>query len=266
MHSTPFRHPLATHAAGTVLGWRRNGSPIYAIAGGNGEGEGGSGSGSGQGGSGDGAGAGQGAAGAGGQGGQQSGQAGSGGDPWSGFQWDGKVESLPEPIAKVIRDAREDAGKARTTAKANAANEARQSLAQEIGKALGLVTDDKPADPAELTRTITEKTSRIGELEATARAQAVELAVYGAAGKHEANASALLDSRAFLKSVEGLDPAADDFTTKLDDAIRAAVDSNAQLRTGQAPRRGGGEFPGGPGTTGRPTSLGQAVAATLNGG
>lgn len=39
----PFKHPLATHAAGTVLGKRRNGSPIYAIAGGNGAGEGGSG-------------------------------------------------------------------------------------------------------------------------------------------------------------------------------------------------------------------------------
>ncbi|WP_037823056.1 hypothetical protein [Streptomyces sp. NRRL B-24720] len=41
----PFKHPLATHAAGTVLGRRRNGSPIYAIAGGSGEGEGGSASG-----------------------------------------------------------------------------------------------------------------------------------------------------------------------------------------------------------------------------
>ncbi|SDM46570.1 hypothetical protein SAMN04487981_101610 [Streptomyces sp. cf386] len=41
----PFKHPLATHAAGTVLGQRRNGSPIYAIAGGSGEGEGGSGTG-----------------------------------------------------------------------------------------------------------------------------------------------------------------------------------------------------------------------------
>jgi len=44
----PFTHPLATHAAGTVLGTRRDGSPIYAIAGGSGEGEGGSGSGSGE--------------------------------------------------------------------------------------------------------------------------------------------------------------------------------------------------------------------------
>ena len=39
----PFKHPLATHHSMEVLGSRRNGSPIYAIAGGNGEGEGGSG-------------------------------------------------------------------------------------------------------------------------------------------------------------------------------------------------------------------------------
>ncbi|WP_405543957.1 hypothetical protein OG478_22870 [Streptomyces phaeochromogenes] len=39
----PFKHPLATHHSTEVLGFRRNGSPIYAIAGGNGEGEGGSG-------------------------------------------------------------------------------------------------------------------------------------------------------------------------------------------------------------------------------
>lgn len=39
----PFKHPLATHFPMDVLGRRRNGSPIYAIAGGSGEGEGGSG-------------------------------------------------------------------------------------------------------------------------------------------------------------------------------------------------------------------------------
>lgn len=38
--NTPFKHPLATHSALDVLGYRRNGSPIYAIAGGSGEGEG----------------------------------------------------------------------------------------------------------------------------------------------------------------------------------------------------------------------------------
>ncbi|MFB7617820.1 hypothetical protein [Kitasatospora sp. NPDC056181] len=45
MQHTPFRHPLASVAAGTVLGYRRDGRPIRVIAGGNGAGEGGSGTG-----------------------------------------------------------------------------------------------------------------------------------------------------------------------------------------------------------------------------
>lgn len=45
MQHTPFRHPLATHPAGAVLGWRRNGAPIYAIAGGSDEDDAGSDSG-----------------------------------------------------------------------------------------------------------------------------------------------------------------------------------------------------------------------------
>ncbi|MEU7366629.1 hypothetical protein AB0B92_13700 [Streptomyces hygroscopicus] len=35
-----LKHPRATHSPGTIFGHRRNGAPIYAIAGGNGEGEG----------------------------------------------------------------------------------------------------------------------------------------------------------------------------------------------------------------------------------
>ncbi|MFJ2017240.1 hypothetical protein [Streptomyces nodosus] len=36
--SRPFRHPLASHAAGAILGYRRDGRPIYAMAGGSGDG------------------------------------------------------------------------------------------------------------------------------------------------------------------------------------------------------------------------------------
>ncbi|WP_060888664.1 hypothetical protein [Streptomyces scabiei] len=253
MRSTPFHHPLATHAAGTVLGRRRNGSPIYAIAGGSGEGGGGSG------------------------GNQPPAPPASPptptppapaappappADPWASFQWDGKVESLPEPVAKVIREARAEAGKERTTAKENAAKEAREQLLKE----LGLLKPDETPDPAKLAAELGDKDTRIGGLEGTVRSLTVELAAYKAAPKHEANATALLDSRAFMESVAGLDPTAADFPTKLDDAIKAAVEANQQLRmVPGVPRRGGGDFPGGPGTTGRPTSLGQAVAAGLGG-
>ncbi|MBT2449473.1 hypothetical protein J7F03_20750 [Streptomyces sp. ISL-43] len=248
MHTIPFRHPKATHVAGAILGWRRNGSPIYAIAGGSGEGEGASG-------------------------GTPPVMPPAGSPPPATppavtptppavppAPPEDDVKSLPEWAQKAISDARAEAGKERTTAKANAAEQARQQLAQEIGK------DDKPADPAELTKTITTQTSRIAELETAARTQAVELAVHGAAARLGANAAALLDSRAFLTSVQGLDPTGADFATLLDAAITAAVEQNQQLRGGQVPRRGGGDFAGGPGTTGRPASLGQAVAAALSGG
>jgi hypothetical protein len=172
------------------------------------------------------------------------------------------VKSLPDWAQKIIKDANAEAAKSRTTAKENAAKEAREQLLKD----LGLLKPDETPDPAKLAAELGEKDSRLAELAASARTQAIELAAYKAAGKHDANPAALLDSRSFLKSVGGLDPSASDFATKLDDAIKAAVESNTQLRTGQAPRRGGGDFPGGPGTTGRPTSLGQAVAASLVGG
>lgn len=226
----------------------------------------GGGSGSSNGGTGGDGGSGQGEGGPAGQGGQQSGQGGSA-NPWASFQWDGKVDSLPDPIAKVIKDLRAENASDRTTAKETAAKEAREALLQEFGKQLGFIKDDDKPDPAALTAAIGEKDTRIGGLEGTVRSLTVELAAYKAAPKHEANAAALLDSRAFMESVAGLDPTAADFPTKLDDAIKAAVEANQQLRmVPGVPRRGGGDFPGGPGTTGRPNSLGQAVAAGLSGG
>ncbi|MFF3622339.1 hypothetical protein [Streptomyces sp. NPDC002467] len=38
--TSPFRHPLATHPAGAILGYRTDGRPIHAIAGGSDEGAG----------------------------------------------------------------------------------------------------------------------------------------------------------------------------------------------------------------------------------
>lgn len=135
----------------------------------------------------------------------------------------GKVEDLPEWAQKIIRDSRDEAGKARTTAKANAAAEARTALAQEIGKALGLVKDDETPDPAKLTEQLT--TAQTAQ-----RAALVELAVFKAAGNHKADPAALLDSRAFLASVTDLDPSGSDFAAKVDAAIKAAVDGNPKLK------------------------------------
>lgn len=172
---------------------------------------------------------------------------------------------LTATVARLERDlaaARREAGAARVNAKTAAAEEARAELAQQIGKALGLVKDDTPPDPAKLAEAITAKDSRIGELEASLRAQQVESAVRAAADKQQAKPNVLLDSRAFSKVLAGLDPAATDFTTQLDDAIKKAVADNPSFRTAPQAGRSGADLTGGTGeaTKERPKTLGAAIS------
>jgi hypothetical protein len=206
--------------------------------------------------------------GAGDQGGQQPGQSGSqsGSDPWANFSWDGKVDSLPEPVAKVIREAREEAGKSRTVAKQNAAEEARQELLATISKAVGLDAE-KPPTPEELTRQLTQSQSALTAAQEQAASAAIELHVYKTALRLGADADALLDSRSFCDRIDNIDPSAkpEEFNAAVEKAITEALDANPKLRTGLAPRRGGGDFTGGPGTRQRPTSLHDAIAAKLGG-
>lgn len=176
---------------------------------------------------------------------QQSGQ--PGGQPTGQDPTAERLEDLPPWAQRVVREAREGEAKARTNAKATAATEAaeqaRQELAQKIGKAIGLVKDgdDAPADPAQLTQQLTKMAD-------TNRDLAVELAIWKGAKAGGANPQALTDSRSFMERVHKLDPTADDFTAKLRDAMKKALDDNPQYReAGQAPARSGGEFTGGPG-------------------
>jgi hypothetical protein len=256
MHA-PFRHPLATYPARAILGYRRDGRPIYPIAGGNGEGDGASGTADGTGAD----------AGQTGTDGQQ--QATSGSQQAAGQKPDaaGSKDSgadLAATVARLEKDlaaARKDAGAARVNAKQAAADEAKAELAQQIGKALGLVADDTPPDPAKLTEQITTQTSRITELEASLRAKDTELAVHSLAEKHQAKVGSLLDSRSFVKAIRELDPASKTFTTDLDAAIKQAVADNPTFRSVPQAGRSGPDLTGGTGETAKPrsTSLNAAI-------
>ncbi|MFE5895839.1 hypothetical protein ACFQ67_00160 [Streptomyces sp. NPDC056488] len=184
---------------------------------------------------------------------------------WDGFQWDGKVDSLPPDVAKVIRDAREEAGKARTTAKENAAQAARQELLATFSKAVGLDTGEKPPTPEELTHQLTQSQTALTAAQEQAASAAIELHVYKTAARLGANADALLDSRTFCDSIDNLDTSDGEFQAAVEKAITDALDANPQLRTAQVARRGGGDFAGGPGTQQRPTSLHAAIAARMGG-
>lgn len=141
------------------------------------------------------------------------------------------ISTLPDWAQKAIREARAEAGKARTTAKQNAADQARAEVTAQIAKALGLAQDD-PVDPAALT-------AQIEQAQGNAWRSAVELQVYRLAGQHGANPEALLDSLKFVDSLEELvavDPRSPEFATALATKVQEAVAANPGYKAaGQAP-------------------------------
>jgi len=152
--------------------------------------------------------------------------------------WDDPAKAKAE-IERLRRDAASANGKARENAREQAAKEAREQLIQDLGKTLGLVEDD--ADKAPDVNALTEQ---VKAERAEANQAKTELAVFRAAGQHNADANALLDSRSFLATLEGIDPTD---TDKVSDAIKAAVADNPKLKSHQVAGKGGAEFGGGSG-------------------
>jgi hypothetical protein len=131
----------------------------------------------------------------------------------------------PDAAKAEIERLRKENGASRTNAKQQAAEDARKELAQTIGKALGLV-DDEPVDPQELTKQLTAS-------QAAAKSAQVELAVFRAAAGTDADAAALLDSRAFLAKVADIDPSDSAAITA---AIAEMVETNPRLGKAAAPQ------------------------------
>ena len=127
------------------------------------------------------------------------------------------VWDSPETAKAEIERLRRENGAARTNAKAQAAEEARQALAAELGKILN--PEATVTDPAKLTESLTTS-------QAEAKQARVELAVFRNAAAAGAYPAALLDSSSFLKSLDGIDPSD---AAALSEAITKAVDANPRL-------------------------------------
>ncbi|MEV4749068.1 hypothetical protein AB0K21_22040 [Streptosporangium sp. NPDC049248] len=178
-----------------------------------------------------------------------------------------KVDDLPAWAQAELRRARTDAVKYRQQLQEKQAEQvpagpspeeiaaqAKAELAQQIGKALGIVEEEKPVDPKDMIdRLTTERDSTAKERDAERelhRRALRELGVHRAALKQGADGDALLDSRSFLRSIKDLDPDAEDFGTVLAERITQAVEDNPKFKAAALsgpPARSGGEFTGGPG-------------------
>lgn len=162
-----------------------------------------------------------------------------------------------EDALKVIADLRKENARNRTNAKENAANEARQDVAQTIAKALGLTPDpeSEAPDPAEQVQTLT---AQIEETRTRAEQAALELAVYRGAGSAGANPDALLDSRSFMTTIAQIDPT-DPEAVKT--AITEAVQNNPNLRALQASGPNRIDHTPGGSSHAEPKSLTEALSA-----
>lgn len=132
------------------------------------------------------------------------------------------------------------------------AQAAQQAQLDGIAKALGL-KDDTPPDPAALAAKVTEAETRATDAEKRSSDAERKLAVFLAAGAHDANPAALVDSTSFMASVADLAPTD---AEKLAEAIKAAVEKNPAFKaTPPAP-----PFPGGPRKTPAPPDPGPGLA------
>ena len=182
----------------------------------------------------------------------------------------------PEKTARTVAAIREDFKKERTQRQAaekrladlEAASTKRdedetarnKALAIALGIATEDVTPEQLAERAQQERDAAQ--AQAATSAASKRAADIELAVLRSAYASGVNGNALLDSRSFVATVSGLDPASGDFTAGVTEAIGAAVTANpAYKTTATAPPaaplapaapaatipRSGGEFNGAPG-------------------
>jgi hypothetical protein len=155
------------------------------------------------------------------------------------------LDQFPAEIRDYIGELRRESGDNRVKAKTAEQAAAEQLAAKQqewtaaILKATGLMPDVADQAAAQLTpeQQVQALTDQLGQRDQDVAAREVahrevanELAIWKAAHDHDADPQHLTDSRTFMTSVAGLDPAAADFTEKLGAAIAAAVEKNPHYK------------------------------------
>lgn len=144
------------------------------------------------------------------------------------------VDELPAWAQREFKKLRDEAAGNRVKAKEVTDSLAQFKTEQEqqrqaFAKALGLAPDEPPT-AEQLTEQLNATKAERDAQQARARQTAVELAVFRAAAAEQVDGNALLDSRAFVSALDGLDPSAENFGQQVKDAIAAAAESNPRYK------------------------------------
>ena len=150
-------------------------------------------------------------------------------------------------LAKMVRKLRAENASDRTTAKQQAAKDAVDELTGKLGKALGLVQDDKPPSVDDLTAQLTAAQQQAQERDTALRQLTVERAAEKAARTHGADVDTLLDSRSFATKLADLDPTESGFSDAVNALVKKTVDDNPKYRIAQVATSSSADFSSGPG-------------------
>jgi len=179
-------------------------------------------------------------------------------------------QGSPEVIRlrREVEKARKDAARARTSAREAAVQEARDALAKELARTLGIQGEE--ITPEQLQKQLADAQAGRESAMGDALAAQIELTVYRTAAAAGADAERLLDSRAFCSAVDELDVDPTDrkaFTAAVRQLITEHLDAHPTLRATPAAGRSSTTTPpaGAPQARKRAGSLSEAVAARLAG-
>jgi hypothetical protein len=144
------------------------------------------------------------------------------------------VDAAPSDWETQRKALREEAAGYRVKAKDS------QAKLEAVLKAAGIIAEDDPVAAAQ--KAAEQRDAAIAQVQSMQR----ENAVIRLASKVGANADALADSLSFRTAVDAIDPAATDFSSQVEAAIKTAIEANPNFKSqAAAPERSGGPVGGG---------------------
>lgn len=121
--------------------------------------------------------------------------------------------------AKAVQDAE-------TAAEKRAAEKAYK----EIGKTLGVVSDDETPTVEGLSSALQDKDSALTQTQADLQAVRIENAILRHADRFGGDVDALTDSESFKKKLRDLDPTAADHASQVEALVKSSIESNTRFR------------------------------------
>lgn len=101
---------------------------------------------------------------------------------------------------------------------------------KEIGKSLGVVSDDETPTVEGLSQALQQKDATLTTRDAENQALRIENAILRHASRFGGDADALTDSESFKKKLKDLDPTAENHASEVERLVKEAIESNTRYR------------------------------------